>query len=87
MENMVNQTIEKKENYSYSKLEVYEQCPYKFKLIYKDHHYIHDDSVATDFGTLLHYIEETMAKKLMNTFKLDEDDYKELIFLAYTAYN
>lgn len=46
---------------SYSKLATFEQCPYKYKLIYLDNHYIKDDTIATDFGTLIHHIEEQIG--------------------------
>jgi RecB family exonuclease len=71
------------EKFSYSKISLYEQCPFRYKLVYKDKHYIHDDSIATDFGTLIHYIEELMAKKIVTEMKLDENDYAELIKLTY----
>jgi len=69
-----------KEIFSYSKLGVFEQCRFKYKLNYIDKHFIHDDSLATDFGTLIHYIEETMARKIQNNEPLDS---KELISLLY----
>ena len=49
---------------SYSKLSTFEQCPYKYKLIYLDNNYIKDDSIATEFGTLVHHIEEEIGKSL-----------------------
>lgn len=75
----------KKEKFSYSKISTFEQCKYKYKLIYRDSHYIQADSIATEFGTLVHYIEETMAKIITTTFKLDANDYKYLIDLFYEA--
>ena len=48
----------KYENCSYSKLGVYEQCPFKFKLRYIDKHYVSSDSIATEFGTAAHQAEE-----------------------------
>lgn len=72
----------KTEKFSYSKISTFEQCPYKYKLIYRDKNFISDPSIATDFGTLIHYIEEKMAKKLIETCKLDSGDYSELIEMA-----
>lgn len=46
---------------SYSKLATFEQCPYKYKLIYLDNHYIKDATIATDFGTLIHHVEEQIG--------------------------
>ena len=69
------------ERFSYSKIGVFEQCRYKYKLIYTDGHYISTDSVATEFGTLVHYIEEQMVKRLNTNFTLTETDYQELLDL------
>ena len=73
------------ERFSYSKIGVFEQCRYKYKLIYTDGHYISTDSVATEFGTLVHYIEEQMVKRLNTNFTLTEDDYQELLDLLENA--
>lgn len=52
--------------YSYSSLSCFEQCPYKYKLVYVDNHYINCPSIATDFGTLIHHIEEEIGNYLKN---------------------
>lgn len=68
------------EKFSYSKLSTFEQCPYKYKLVYVDKHFINQASIATDFGTLIHHLEETMA----NTLKANEQiDYNKIIDLLY----
>lgn len=77
----------KKEKFSYSKLSTFEQCPYKYKLVYTDKHFIYDASIATDFGTLLHYIEEIMARKIVTNCKLDSNDYLELKDMAENIEN
>ena len=66
------------EKYSYSKLATYKDCPYKFKLIYIDKHFIESSSIATSFGTLIHYIEECIAKDIQNNIKIDYDKYIKL---------
>lgn len=48
-------------NYSYSSLSCFEQCPYKYKLIYIDDHRIDCPTIATDFGSLIHHIEEELG--------------------------
>ena len=73
------------ERFSYSKIGVFEQCRYKYKLIYTDGNYISTDSVATEFGTLVHYIEEQMVKRLNTNFTLTETDYQELLDLFENA--
>ena len=54
------------ENISYSKISTFDNCPYKFKLIYKDKHFIDSKNIALNFGTLVHFIEESMAKEFLS---------------------
>ena len=66
--------------YSYSNISTFEQCPFKYKLIYVDKHFINQPSIATDFGSLIHFIEETMA----NTIKEGKQiNYRDMINLLY----
>lgn len=69
------------ENFSYSKLEVFNKCPYKYKLIYIDHHYIKCDSIATDFGKLIHHIEEKIGLNLKNNNLIDYEELKKEFIL------
>jgi len=74
---------EKEEKFSYSKLEVYSSCGWQYKLKYVDKNYTSLDSIATDFGTLVHYIEETIAKDIMANgdepyFMIDDQKYIDL---------
>lgn len=64
---------EKQEKYSYSKLACFEQCPYKYKLVYLDKHFINCPSIATDFGTLIHHVEEMIGKALQENKVPDYD--------------
>lgn len=57
--------------YSYSKLSVFKQCPYRYKLDYIDKHWINIPSIALDFGTLVHAIEEKIALHIMHKEKID----------------
>lgn len=52
--------------FSYSRLEVFKQCPYKYKIMYLDGHYIKYDSIATKFGSLIHLIEEEIGNAIKN---------------------
>lgn len=49
------------DRYSYSKISTYKQCPFKFKLKYEDKNYLFSANIATDFGSLVHSIEESIA--------------------------
>lgn len=69
------------EKYSYSKLDTYVQCPFKYKLKYLDGHYLFSNSIATEFGTLIHETEETIAKNIVNSEPIDYIKLKNNILL------
>jgi hypothetical protein len=52
------------DRYSYSKISTYKQCKFKFKLKYLDKNYLFSANIATDFGSLVHSIEEDIAAAL-----------------------
>ena len=49
------------ERYSYSKISCYHSCPMKFKIHYLDKNFLFSESIATEFGTLTHNTEESIA--------------------------
>lgn len=49
------------DRYSYSKLSCYGQCHLKFKIHYLDKNFVFSESIATEFGTLVHATEEALA--------------------------
>lgn len=73
--------------FSYSKLNTYESCPFKYMLQYVDHHFIDTSTIASDFGTLVHFIEESIAKELINinydfNIAFDFDKYIDIFINA-----
>ena len=64
------------ERNSYTSLETFKQCPYKYKLTYIDKHFIKCDTVATKFGSLIHKIEEEIGNSLKEK---KEIQYSKLI--------
>jgi putative RecB family exonuclease len=67
---------EKEIRYSYSRLETYDQCPFRYFLKYIEGHYSETSSIALEFGTLVHATEE----KIGNHIKAGEAiPYQELI--------
>lgn len=52
--------------FSYSKLSTFEGCGFKYNLIYNEGHFVNESAIATDFGTLVHFVEETMARDIMD---------------------
>ena len=61
MQEEITQTLDR---YSYSKISTYKQCKFKFKLKYLDKNYLFSANIATDFGSLVHSIEEDIAKAI-----------------------
>lgn len=64
--------------YSYSKLELFDQCKYKYKLKYIDHNYVVDaDSIILDLGTIAHKGYELKGQKLiekdLKLYELEEN--------------
>ena len=51
-------------DYSYSKIDTYVQCPFKYKLKYIDDHYCCTASISTEVGTAIHACEETIARAI-----------------------
>lgn len=66
------------DTFSYSKIETYKKCPFKYKLIYVDKHQIKSGTVATDFGSLVHYIEERIGIDLKEGKDVNYDVYKDM---------
>lgn len=67
--------IKNLDRYSYSKISTYKQCRFKFKLKYLDKNFIYNANIATEFGSLIHKIEESIAQSLQ---KGDSVDYTVL---------
>lgn len=51
----------RKEKFSYSKLETYKGCPFKYFLKYEQKHFIASSLLPAEFGSLCHYIYETIG--------------------------
>ena len=66
------------ENFSYSKVDIYKQCPFKYKLQYVDKNFIYTDSIATEFGSLVHKTEENIGKALINNKPIPYIDLKNI---------
>lgn len=73
--------MQTKERYSYSKIDTYNQCQYKFKIKYVDKHYISGSAIALDFGTLVHETEETIANALRTNTPINYIELKNKFIL------
>jgi len=74
--------IEKKkpQKFSYSKMNCYESCGWKYYLNYVENHFIFSDSLSSELGTLVHFIEQSIFDsiklgEIINYEKLKEDFY------------
>lgn len=71
------------EKFSYSKISVMDKaeggCPYKYKLIYVDKHFIHEDAAATAVGSLIHETEESILNQIKDSLFVVNIDYDFLI--------
>ena len=70
-----------KTKYSYSKIDCYEQCHFKFKLQYLDGKYFYSDSVATLFGSAIHKVEEDIANCIREGKPIDYIALKNSLIL------
>ena len=71
--------LEEDERFSYSKLSTFKQCGFKYKLRYVDKHRVKNDTVATYFGTLVHYTEECIAKCIKGGIPIDYNEVSGLV--------
>ena len=63
--------------FSYTKLSTLEQCAFHYKLNYIDKIYINDSTLATELGTLIHYIEESIARAIMAGQPINYEQLKD----------
>lgn len=66
----------KPERFSYTKIDTYKQCGWKYKLQYVDGKFFPADTIATMLGTLVHFIEQRISEAYING---REPDYPALI--------
>jgi hypothetical protein len=59
------------EKYSYSKLETFDQCPYKYKLVYIDDNRSEESTLALEMGSLAHKGKELWGEYLADKKKPD----------------
>ena len=59
------------ERYSYSKISCYRSCGMKFFLKYKEKNHIYSANIATEFGSLVHEIEESIAKAVVDNTSIN----------------
>jgi len=79
-EKFIDKLLESK--WSYSKIDCFKSCGFKFKLKYLDKNFVYSGSIATEFGTAIHKAEESIGNyiiknepinyiKIKNKFMID----------------
>lgn len=59
------------EKFSYSKLDCYNGCPFRFYLNYELQNFAYSESIATEFGSAIHATEEKIAHMILNNEPID----------------
>ena len=70
------------ERFSYSRIDTYSQCGFKYKLRYVDKHYVNTDGLATELGTAIHATEEAIANALKAGETIDYVALKNKLILS-----
>ena len=69
------------ERFSYSKIDVYSQCGFKYRLRYVDKHFVNTDGVATELGSAIHETEESIANAIKAGNSIDYIALKNKLIL------
>lgn len=62
---------------SFSKLNNYESCAWKYYLTYELNHFIFEDTISSELGTLIHSCEEKIFKTIKEGKEVDYDAMRE----------
>lgn len=65
--------------FSYSKIEVFKNCPLQYKFKYMDKKYSQDTSIALELGSLCHYVLETKGKMIASGQAVDYDKLNNIL--------
>lgn len=69
--NEANPAPQKKVKWSYSRIDCYKGCHFKYKLKYVDGNYPPPDSAALEFGSAVHRAEEAIANYIKDNLPID----------------
>lgn len=71
------------EKFSYSKLDTFEQCPYRFKKKYEEKKRSFKGSIATDIGSILHKGKELVGMALIEDKVPNYEDIANIVLNGY----
>lgn len=66
----------KSNNFSYSKLDTYQSCSFKYYLRYELENFLFSDSAATEVGTAIHKAEEQIATQIQKKQTINYTEIK-----------
>lgn len=67
----------KTNKYSYSKVNTYKSCGWKYYLTYNEGHFTYSDTLVSELGTLVHHCEEVIGGLLQRGIPVDYDKLKD----------
>lgn len=70
--------------FSYSKMEVFKNCPFQYKLKYIDKKYSKDTSIALELGSLCHYVLESKGKMIVSGETVDYEKLNNILMNGVT---
>ena len=70
--------------FSYSKMEVFKNCPFQYKLKYIDKKYSKDTSIALELGSLCHYVLESKGKMIVSGEMVDYEKLNDILMNGVT---
>lgn len=65
--------------FSYSKMEVFKNCPFQYKLKYVDKKYSKDTSIALELGSLFHYVLESKGRMIAAGQNVNYDRLNDIL--------
>jgi RecB family exonuclease len=70
------------DRFSYSRIDTYSQCGFRYKLRYEDKHYVSSDGLPTELGTAIHETEEAIANAIKAGEPINYIPLKNKLILA-----
>lgn len=73
--------------FSYSKIEVFKNCPLQYRYKYIDKKYSQDTSIALELGSLCHYVLESKGRMIAAKQNVDYDKLNSILFNGVSETN
>ena len=70
--------------FSYSKMEVFKNCPLQYRYKYIEKKYSQDTSIALEFGSLCHYVLEQKGKMIVSGETVDYEKLNDILMNGVT---